>query len=189
MELKIEGYNIEQLEKLGEDVGVVGGGVSIEGNARKVGRIFLALGLFSDVVASLKKFQPAAKPLSNEQRMHGRVLGLSDSDMDQMRVGSSAAPAYQTILPSKKLPFGVVFPVGDNEERGQALASFRWTLSNFVNSISGSYAEGSPRREEACSMVEEYWRVMHDFLSEVELDYVFDMIIENGKSSDRFNNN
>lgn len=170
MELKIEGYTVAQLEALGKEVGVVGG-IEIGGNARKVGRVFLALGLFGDVVKELKKFAPINEPISDELRMQGKLMGLSDADMDEIRE-SKSAPKFQTVMPSAKLPFGVVFPVGDTRERRNALLHFRMMLAAFGATIGAGYRK--PGVSESGDVLWEYWRVLHDFLSEKELEFVFD---------------
>lgn len=170
MELKIEGYSVAQLEALGKEVDVVGG-LEIGGNARKVGRVFLALGLFGDVVQALKKFAPAQEPISDELRLQGKLLGLSDEDMDEIRAGKTE-PQFQTIMPSVKLPFGVVFPVGDTRERRNALLHFRMMIAAFGATIGAAYR--APGISESGDVLWEYWRVLHDFLSEKELEFVFD---------------
>lgn len=187
MTFKIDGLSLEKLEELGKKVEIAGA-VSISGTAADVGCVYLACGLFGQVVAELKKFAPKQKVvIDDETRIKGRLMGLSDADMDAMADDQPLPVAFQTIPPSKELPFGATFPIGDNPERHNALVSFRWVLSNFVASIGSAYEENAKRRVEACSIIEAYWRVLHDFFSEKELELVFDGLIFQGKSLHRHN--
>lgn len=192
MEHKVEGYTIAQLEKLGDEVGIVGGGVSIEGNARMVGRIFLALGLFGDVVKSLKKFAPSqtVEPISDELRVQGRLLGLSDADMDRMRAEGSGVPQFQTILPTEDMPFGFVFPVGDEIQREHSLRQFNWMLVEFSSAV--YEREGKHGNQTilnvACKRMEAYWLSCKEFMKPGELEMAFNGVVNRyGQSLHRHN--
>lgn len=174
MTFKIEGYTIDQLEALGKEVGIVGGGVSIEGNARMVGRIFLALGIFGDVVSELKKFAPAVEPISDELRLQGKLMGLSDADMDRMRSQDSEVPTYQTILPNEMLPFGIVIPVADGHPRRNALLHLKMVLLAFKATIPKPHVHGAT---ESFDMILGFRLALKQFLSVDELDGIFNDIL------------
>lgn len=188
MTLKIEGYDLNQLAALGKQVGTVDTRrLSISGDAHYVANVYMALGLFAPVVSELKKFAPNVEPISDELRLKGKLMGLTDADMDAMRAGGTEKIVYQTILPNESRPFGIVFPVGDKERREKSLVSFRWVLRSFVAQVMDNHDRKTPAHDSACAFVEAYYDACLDVLSEQELDFAFgDLVAANGKSTNRY---
>jgi hypothetical protein len=175
MEFKIEGYTIDQLEALGKQVQTVDTRrLSVSGDAFYVAQVYTALGLFAPVVSELKKFAPIVEPISDELRMQGKLMGLSDADMDRMRAQDSNVPTYQTILPNEMLPFGIVIPVADGHPRRNALLHLKMVLLAFKATIPKPHVHGAT---ESFDMVLGFRLALKEFLSVEELDSIFNDIL------------
>jgi hypothetical protein len=132
MTLKIEGYELTQLETLGKSVETVDTRkLSISGDAQYVAQVYLTLGLFAPVVQELKKRVDAEGPvfkLTREQENARISLGITEAEaLEMANSGKQQPPAVSAIVPSEALPFGFLLPK-DGEAREHAVKHLRWVL-------------------------------------------------------------